>query len=694
MLYREFNIQIISEETAQQIQGFFRSAALLAMKPSTGVKRNNAVASAEGGNTAHKKSDVNSKEYIAINPSFDSNDNTWSAVYPHLLCTTRQKDTVIDSRISLQTGKRPLFYFHVIGKLYSPSGQIMTVHNLSLPFTIATRRNQDCQVQRMMSSYTATCFWLYGTFTLDGLALNWNDNGIDWSHFKMLYSNYFKLNAEVKRTIIDSDYKVLEGKIKCMECFDQWNRYDYVNNITFKNVLCPHLRYDIGNSNIVKFSVWRGMLELLHLFNDSKTDVITLWEKFIIYGFIDIHDIEFLLSSCDSIILIHLSFVIGSCVCVVVKTGNRIVLLEPLDLKKLQSKGLLEYLKDIVSTENIKYVYTAKGIRDVQSVFKDLKINFQDEHSYENSVKTISSNIAFSGNTEKLSMICFTNLKVAVIPCRPLKLNNNNNFNDSMATYNNYQQPNEYKDQVEKEGPNIIKSYLIEKSEKGDGRIMYKFADTEDFLDIGCLLEYYKNHCLHNVYLTRSYPRKCIENVIALYKFHGERKTDLPFEKEEVFDIIDKPEEGWWLARNVLGNYGYVPSNYVKQYIIGEDINAYILNHPLPFDNKSSGQLSARSSLFSDLKRLSSDSSGNDSSSNFRNGGFVDIEEFTNMKEPILVRVIANRIPNAYDKDALRLQKGQLIKMTKIKPNGMCEGELNNKYGCFPFRNVEITARK
>ncbi|VDM40572.1 unnamed protein product [Toxocara canis] len=200
VLFRDFQVQVVSEETAAQVQvemrrqkllqhagtlPSFPSAALLAVKPATGVKRNNATVSAvpflliyessfiEGGNTAHKKSDVNSKESVFIIPTYNSKHRFWSGSYPHLLCTTRQKramcrellnvylaafandqcscnfkDSVLDSR-SAQIGKRPLFYFHVKATFFSPAGGIASAHTLSLPFTIATRRNQA----RLLLSY-------------------------------------------------------------------------------------------------------------------------------------------------------------------------------------------------------------------------------------------------------------------------------------------------------------------------------------------------------------------------------------------------------------------------------------------------------------------------------------------------------------------------------------------------------------
>lgn len=455
IVFKEFNVQIVSEEVAQQIQNdmrrrklaeypitslsVFRSAALLAMKPSTGVKRNNAVASAEGGNTAHKKSDVNSKEIISIKATFDTKHQTWTAVYPHLLCTTRQKDALIDSRANLQTGKRPLFYFHIMGKLYSPSGHMLSVHTLSLPFTIATRRNQDCQVQRMMSSYTATCFWLYGTYTCDGLILNWCDNGVNLEQFKNLYSRYFSSNAECKRTLLDSDFNVFKGKMKCKECKDSKVNYQHSQHelITFKNVLCPHLHSDSSDKSY-RFSIWRGMLELLHLFNDNKTDVKTLWENGVIYGFLDFGEIEQMIEPYNSIILIHISFVISACICFVIKNNNHIVYLEPLDLKKLQNKSLIDYFKDIVVSENIKNIYSAfKNVIEIGEVLDLLKIDLKNEYSYKNSTKTISSNVIRSGNTNLKSTVEFTNLRITVVACRSIS-NYTNSFDSS--DYDSYNQ--------------------------------------------------------------------------------------------------------------------------------------------------------------------------------------------------------------------------------------------------------------
>lgn len=45
-------------------------------------------------------------------------------------------------------------------------------------------------------------------------------------------------------------------------------------------------RYECGSTN-VRFSVWRGMLELLQIFQDQKTNVRKLWEKGLVLGFLE-----------------------------------------------------------------------------------------------------------------------------------------------------------------------------------------------------------------------------------------------------------------------------------------------------------------------------------------------------------------------------------------------------------------------
>ncbi|VDK43343.1 unnamed protein product [Anisakis simplex] len=435
VIFRDFQIQVVSEETAYQIQmeirkqkllqcpgaiGTFPSAALLAMKPATGVKRNNATVSAEGGNTAHKKSDVNSKESVLITPIYNSKHQFWSGSYPHLLCTTRQKDSVLDSR-STQIGKRPLFYFYIRATFFSPGGGMATSHTLSLPFTIATRRNQDCQVQRMMSSYTATCFWLYGINIQNGLLITWSESGISWERFKYLYSQYFRVNAEVKRGFENVDFALLQHKMHCHDC-DSSLPVAFTNagcerRITFKNMLCPHLRYECGSVN-VRFSVWRGMLELLQIFQDHRTTVRQLWQAELIFGFVDFEQVCEVLKLHENTMCMRLSFITGGSVCFSIKTTttHSIVHLEPLDLKRLQAKSLLDYVKDIANAEKVRYILSANNILvPVAEVLSTHNLAASGE-IFEG--RDVCSNVTHTGNVDSMQHIRFTALRVAVVTCR------------------------------------------------------------------------------------------------------------------------------------------------------------------------------------------------------------------------------------------------------------------------------------
>ncbi|ETN73102.1 hypothetical protein NECAME_13631 [Necator americanus] len=372
--FKDFEIQVVSEETAEHIQSEMNrarllqqpnqisqppSAALLAMKPTSGTKRSNAVSNGErgfvdsAGSTAHKKSDVNSKEHVIIYPVYNAKYRYWQATYPHLLCTTRQKGrqsthnsfqdlSPSNASSDKSNGKRPIFYFHIKATMFSPSGSFATAHNLSLPFTIATRRNQDCQVQRMMSSYTATIFWLYGCNHQEGLLLQWLDTGMHWEQFKHLYKQHFKVNAGVQRGLIDGDFELLKYKLQCPDCQSGENgaNIDGIQRET---------------------AVWRGMLELLQIFHDTRNNVRKLWEMGLLLGFLEFDEVDKLLEHHKSALIMRLSFVTGGTICFTVKStahtldhrATRPIHLEPLDLKRLQTKCLKDYLRDIADAEKV-----------------------------------------------------------------------------------------------------------------------------------------------------------------------------------------------------------------------------------------------------------------------------------------------------------------------------------------------------
>ncbi|KAK6747562.1 hypothetical protein RB195_000638 [Necator americanus] len=457
--FKDFEIQVVSEETAEHIQSEMNrarllqqpnqisqppSAALLAMKPTSGTKRSNAVSNGErgfvdsAGSTAHKKSDVNSKEHVIIYPVYNAKYRYWQATYPHLLCTTRQKGrqsthnsfqdlSPSNASSDKSNGKRPIFYFHIKATMFSPSGSFATAHNLSLPFTIATRRNQDCQVQRMMSSYTATIFWLYGCNHQEGLLLQWLDTGMHWEQFKHLYKQHFKVNAGVQRGLIDGDFELLKYKLQCPDCQSGENgaNIDGIQQIvTFKNVLCPHLRYECGSTN-VRFSVWRGMLELLQIFHDTRNNVRKLWEMGLLLGFLEFDEVDKLLEHHKSALIMRLSFVTGGTICFTVKStahtldhrATRPIHLEPLDLKRLQTKCLKDYLRDIADAEKVKYIVSAS--HQVVRITEVLaQLGEGEKGGGVEASRDISSNVTHSGDIAAMQHIRFTAMRIAVVTCK------------------------------------------------------------------------------------------------------------------------------------------------------------------------------------------------------------------------------------------------------------------------------------
>lgn len=52
----------------------------------------------------------------------------------------------------------------------------------------------------------------------------------------------------------------------------------------------------------------------------------------------------------------------------------------------------------------------------------------------------------------------------------------------------------------------------------------------------------------------------------AIYPFQSQEVGEIAFEKDDILEILEKDENGWWLARKD-GKEGWVPSNYLEEFV-------------------------------------------------------------------------------------------------------------------------------
>ncbi|XP_017072623.1 adapter molecule Crk isoform X2 [Drosophila eugracilis] len=199
-----------------------------------------------------------------------------------------------------------------------------------------------------------------------------------------------------------------------------------------------------------------------------------------------------------------------------------------------------------------------------------------------------------------------------------------------------------------------VSNYIINKVQQQD-HIVYRIGD-QSFDNLPKLLTFYTLHYLDTTPLKRpACKSKRVEKVIGKFDFVG--SDDLPFHRGEILTVVRKDEDQWWTARNSSGKIGQIPVPYIHSY--DDSIDEDNINE---LTNTGSSNLLGNSLKRTDLNR----------------------------KLPAYARVKQSRVPNAYDKTALKLEIGDIIKVTKTNINGQWEGELNGRMGHFPFTHVEF----
>ncbi|XP_078409942.1 crk-like protein [Cetorhinus maximus] len=232
----------------------------------------------------------------------------------------------------------------------------------------------------------------------------------------------------------------------------------------------------------------------------------------------------------------------------------------------------------------------------------------------------------------------------------------------------------------------------------------FKIGDQE-FDNLPGLLEFYKIHYLDTTTLIEPAPRaagpaaaassslgkgqvlmgpssspgsggdESAEYVRTLYDFPGNDVEDLPFKKGELLVIVDKPEEQWWSARNKDGRLGMIPVPYVE--VVVKSSPQQQQQQPPGYRNSSSYGIPEPAHAYAQPQTSSPLPTGANPLPTTQNG-------------PVYARAIQKRVPCAYDKTALALEVGDLVKVTRMNISGQWEGEVNGRQGLFPFTHVQI----
>ncbi|XP_072911705.1 crk-like protein [Hemitrygon akajei] len=229
----------------------------------------------------------------------------------------------------------------------------------------------------------------------------------------------------------------------------------------------------------------------------------------------------------------------------------------------------------------------------------------------------------------------------------------------------------------------------------------FKIGDQE-FEHLPGLLEFYKIHYLDTTTLIEPAARVAgkaagpaqghvllgpgpasgggedsAEYVRTLYDFPGNDVEDLPFKKGELLVIVEKPEEQWWSARNKDGRLGMIPVPYVEVVVKSAPQQQQQQQQAPGYRNSSSYGIPEPAHAYAQPQTSSPLPAGANPLPTTQNG-------------PVYARAIQKRVPCAYDKTALALEVGDVVKVTRMNISGQWEGEVNGRQGLFPFTHVQI----